>query len=526
MKKYMFLFLSIIYLNFLYALPINFSQNSINFGNIEINTIQNYDIYLKNVFHLEQEISISKFLSEISLSDSLLIIPPQDSVLLNISFIGKTNILFESVIIFNNQFNHNPLYMPVTASCYLPLNRYSTTYNLYDNELKNELYSLINNHTSLGYDSAREFMYGTLDNVDGFVQCVYTGVWVNEDDIPGGTIMNCEHTWPQSMGAEGTAKSDLYHLYPTDSNSNSVRGNLPFGIVTGNPDWQQGGSKRGTNSQGFVVFEPRDEHKGSTARSMIYFAIRYNNPSAPFFNNQESLLKNWNNEFPVSENELTRNNGIAGVQGKRNPFIDHPEFANRIYSISTNAQTPINLDLKYPSNILFETGELCHIPLFNSGNSDITIQDIQSDPIVEIEDFPEVIQQNQIGYIELMIFPQTHLYNSPLNISTNYGNITINLYTNFTSNQDTVTTPIFNFSVYPNPVLDSYQINISNFSKKNSDTSLSIYNIKGQLIERIDSIKVDKSNNLHFPINQTSGVYFFKLSNCNQQVIKKVLYLK
>ena len=49
--------------------------------------------------------------------------------------------------------------------------------------------------------------------------------------------MNTEHTWPQSKGATGAAKSDLHHLFPTDSKANSIRGNHPFGIVTGAVSW-------------------------------------------------------------------------------------------------------------------------------------------------------------------------------------------------------------------------------------------------------------------------------------------------
>ena len=41
--------------------------------------------------------------------------------------------------------------------------------------------------------------------------------------------INCEHTWPQSLGAGSEPmKSDMHHLFPTRSNVNSSRGNDPF----------------------------------------------------------------------------------------------------------------------------------------------------------------------------------------------------------------------------------------------------------------------------------------------------------
>ena len=41
--------------------------------------------------------------------------------------------------------------------------------------------------------------------------------------------INCEHTWPQSLGSGSEPmKSDMHHLFPTKSNVNSSRGNDPF----------------------------------------------------------------------------------------------------------------------------------------------------------------------------------------------------------------------------------------------------------------------------------------------------------
>ena len=49
------------------------------------------------------------------------------------------------------------------------------------------------------------------------------------------------------------------------------------------------------------------------------------------------LLK-WNLKYPVLEREQVRNEGAETLQGNRNPFIDHPEYACRIWG-STNSTT-------------------------------------------------------------------------------------------------------------------------------------------------------------------------------------------
>ncbi|MCX7958261.1 MAG: endonuclease [Deltaproteobacteria bacterium] len=206
--------------------------------------------------------------------------------------------------------------------CYYP-----GTEGLKNNALKDKLNQLIKNHTSLGYNLAREKMFAEIDNKDGWVECVYTGFRLQTNTIPNSNIMNTEHTWPQSMGADNEpARSDLFHLFPTKSDANSRRGNYPFGTVV-NVVWSDGGSKLGTNAKGNTVFEPRNVHKGNTARAMFYFSVRYN---LPIDNEQESELRKWHSLDPVDNDEITRCNMINSYQKNRNPFVDWPSFVNDI----------------------------------------------------------------------------------------------------------------------------------------------------------------------------------------------------
>lgn len=192
---------------------------------------------------------------------------------------------------------------------------------LKDTALKQALANMVGNHVNVSYKRARDIMFGELDNRDGWVECVYTGRKLKTMVTPNAADMNTEHTWPQSKGAVGIAKSDLHHLFPTDSRSNSRRGSLPFGKVDG-AYWEQGGSKTDKS-----VFEVRKKSRGDTARAMFYFSVRYNKRIDPA---QEAVLKRWHKEDPVDKEEINRNNKIHNYQNNRNPFIDRPEFVDLI----------------------------------------------------------------------------------------------------------------------------------------------------------------------------------------------------
>ena len=91
---------------------------------------------------------------------------------------------------------------------------------------------IINNYktsTTLGYNNARDTLYGAIDlKEDNQLSCVYSGYSITLDTLLDPSTnafnqgINCEHTWPQSMGAnEEPQKSDLHHLFPCKSNVNS-----------------------------------------------------------------------------------------------------------------------------------------------------------------------------------------------------------------------------------------------------------------------------------------------------------------
>lgn len=258
---------------------------------------------------------------------------------------------------------------------------YASTENLSEQALKNALSTRISQgYQQLSYSTARDEMFMFLDNqkVNGqgasvnTLECVYTGALVT--NYPNRTDaqlqgFNTEHTFPQGFfNQDLPMRSDIFHLFPTDASANSERGNSPFGVVN-NPSWQQGGSKSNGNR-----FEPRDAQKGPVARAMTYFVLRYQDYQN-FYAGQEAILRTWHQQFPPTAAERARNDGIFAVQNNRNPFIDYPQFWDRISSISGNSVAPAQFAQFLPeASIDFDTvtGPVdYHFPVVNTGNQNL-----------------------------------------------------------------------------------------------------------------------------------------------------------
>ena len=159
---------------------------------------------------------------------------------------------------------------------------------------------------------------------------------------------NREHVWPKDGGKafpeETYVGSDAHHLRPTDSNLNSSRQSLSFGEVpqtTGNIVKEYGSTtydnlcyKTGQ------YFYPGVGYRGATARILMYVETRWGDAynlqfvlgdgKCKTIGDIETLMK-WHLEEPVTDAERLRNDEVQKIQGNRNPFIDHPEYAAKIY---------------------------------------------------------------------------------------------------------------------------------------------------------------------------------------------------
>ena len=194
-------------------------------------------------------------------------------------------------------------------------------------KIKNDLYkTLLETHKPLTYKQAGESLFTKLD-VHGTNCSVYTpSICLPATQVPDAKIMNIEHTWPQSNGANGFAKSDLHHLFPVDSPSNSIRSSLPFCNVKA-IKWENGQSKRGFNQFDEHCFEPPTKHKGNVARALFYFSIRY---QQPINDHEESFLREWHKADPVDQEERDRHEAIKNFQNNSNPFIERPELVEQV----------------------------------------------------------------------------------------------------------------------------------------------------------------------------------------------------
>ncbi len=212
--------------------------------------------------------------------------------------------------------------------------------------LKAALHNIIKGHTKLSYKQVWQGIKDTDEdpNNPNNVILLYTGRSQSKSSNGSGVNdWNREHVWAKSHGNFGTTAgpgTDLHHLRATDASVNSTRGHLDFdngGVIHS----EATGCRYDRDS-----WEPRDEVKGDVARMLFYMAVRYegdngevdlelndkvNNGTAPYMGRLSVLLK-WNEQDPVDEIERRRNDIIYNkYQHNRNPFIDHPEWANAIW---------------------------------------------------------------------------------------------------------------------------------------------------------------------------------------------------
>ena len=227
--------------------------------------------------------------------------------------------------------------------------------NYYDNlnenlsgaTFRSQLASLITSthHTYTVYNGSSDLALNNvwpttdIDPNTGKMLWFYTGT--PRDGFSG--TSNREHVWPKDGGKAFTAEArpgaDAHHLRPTDSQLNSTRGSLSFGVVTGGKEALENKNPSGCYYDS-SFFYPRAGYRGQTARILMYMQTRWGNEFNLKFvlgkGNSKTIgdiatLFKWHLQEPPTEAEIYRNNAVASIQGNRNPFIDHPEYAAKIY---------------------------------------------------------------------------------------------------------------------------------------------------------------------------------------------------
>lgn len=150
------------------------------------------------------------------------------------------------------------------------------------------------------------------------------------DALEASLAFNCEHVVPQSwFSKREPMRGDLHHLFACETTCNSFRSNIPYFDFTGIEEALRTSCGR-REDQGF---EP-SAGKGAVARATLYFVLRYPRQVGDVARELQperlDMLLNWHEADLVSAYEQHRNFAIAEIQGNRNPFIDHPEWARSI----------------------------------------------------------------------------------------------------------------------------------------------------------------------------------------------------
>lgn len=431
MRPYLF-FLSAIFAFQATAQNIAVSPAELDFGNVIYNQKDSLFVEVTNLTNAEITLTELRFFDVYETTPFYTDVaptsmPPLGTEGFYVVFDPRHNIQHNSELVIRTSGNRGSVSVDLQGSCTYPLDYYGSTFDLMDEALESELKSITGaGYIQHGYDAARDEMFMFIDNQkvngQGSAQNKLTRVYIGTDavgytgrsDLFNNYNVNTEHTFPQGFfNSNLPMKTDLHHLYPTDVNANSIRGNLRFGNVTGNVDWQQGGSKRGSDETGAVVFEPRDEHKGAAARAVLYFVTRYQNYGGHLSELMETTLRAWSSAYPPTQAEKTRNGDIADYQNNRNPFADYPQFINRIYSFRLDQNRP-NVGVLKISDESIDFGQVTaagdqqpfNLALTNVGERFMAISDIAlsgSSVFSLVGDAPGVINPGESVSIRIAV---------------------------------------------------------------------------------------------------------------------------
>ncbi|MEJ2544389.1 MAG: endonuclease [Calditrichaceae bacterium] len=529
------------------------SDTLIDFGSVSCGTVHTQTIYVMSDSPQSMAILSAEFEENVF---GVIItnweIPAEGSVQVDITFNSDQNLDYVDFLRIQVEGLTYPLIVRVEAQGDYSGSYYDATQNLSGETLKSALNEIIDGHTSLGYSIARDNMYGTIDNVDGYVECVYTGRTAQFNTRAGANdnSFNCEHTWPQSFFSENEPmRSDIFHLYPTDVDANSRRGNLDFGNVV-SATWSEGGSQLGTDSYGQTVFEPRNVHKGNVARSYFYFIVRYEGLYNEFENpsKMEELFRAWHVSDPVDAAEQTRNESIYALQNNRNPFIDHPELIDRINNFTGTATTSsqpeiavgcdsydvtsvvINEEVDFVLAIINSGNASLSVGSITSGNSEFSVSESSANigakdyeyihihytaPASETSDSTRIsIISNDAdeSSIEVLVRVQVH---EPSAITNSGGlPVTTELYQNYPNPFNPTTTIQYNVGMLHESPLQHVE--------------LSIYNTQGQKI--VTLISEDQPSGKYTVTwnaeEMASGIYYYQLQAGLYKTARRMILIK
>lgn len=226
-------------------------------------------------------------------------------------------------------------------------------------------------------------IYGSNDNDGTFITDRTRDVFDTCHSSSCIGLWNREHVFAKSLANPSLTTSDpgpgtdVHNLRSADSQKNSQRNNRLFIDSSGN-----------SKVLG-EYFYPGDEWKGDVARIIMYMYLRYptqcepiNSATGPVTyaanSDMPDVFLEWNDQDPVSNLEITRNDVIYSYQGNRNPFIDNPYLATMIWGGPDAEETWGVLSVGTPKQIDHEmqlnlSGGLVEVYGLNSDPYTITV---------------------------------------------------------------------------------------------------------------------------------------------------------
>ena len=221
--------------------------------------------------------------------------------------------------------------------------------------MRSALHNIIDGHTSISYSNTRAPLEDLDEdplNTANLILLYERTSWPKAQFVsqtPGG--WNREHCWPNSLGIDDDppAYSDLFNLRACGEPANSDRANLYYDeSSTAGPGYENpAGPTTPMCSEDSNSWEPPLEVKGDLARAMFYMDVRYEGgtgepdliltdnvnliSTSANYMGRLSVLLIWNFLDPVSPAEQNRAEIAYEYQNNRNPFVDHPDYVERIY---------------------------------------------------------------------------------------------------------------------------------------------------------------------------------------------------
>lgn len=173
---------------------------------------------------------------------------------------------------------------------------------------------------------------------------------------------NREHVWPRSLSSDNWSSSnggsvhagtDILHVRPTWYDTNEARGSIRYG-----DNGKKGVQKYNGIEYAYIsgsYFEPIDTVKGDVARILMYvwtaYYDYYKDDSLLITNAIESydVLLKWHTLDKPDVLEGNRNDfSESSKQKNRNPFVDHPEYAWKIFGDSASESVKNSCKAAYP----------------------------------------------------------------------------------------------------------------------------------------------------------------------------------